>query len=193
MICFFLRDILFEICNKMSKINYSANFGGYMRDKKYAGIIASIFVVAITGFTIWGTGFFGASNAGQEEKMDVAGAEGIKEAFVTKDNDGNVTGYKVVAVTKGFEEGAEIVVSFEADGKTIASMELGENKETPGIGSQLGDAAYTATLQGVAAPVQLKGTNGTGSEIDGVTGATLTSGAVVDGINKAFDFVQTKK
>lgn len=164
-----------------------------MRDKKYAGIIAGLFVVAITAFTIWGTDFLGSLNADEVVAMDVAGTEGIKEASCTKDKDGNVTGYTVVTSSKGFAGEVELTVSFEEDGTTVANMELGAHGETEGLGSKIGDAEYVATIKGVAAPVQLAGSNGTGTEIDGVTGATFSSTAVETSINNAYNFVQANK
>lgn len=164
-----------------------------MRDKKYAGIIAGLFVVAVTAFTIWGTDFLKAKNTDEAVAMDVNGAEGVKEASKMQDKDGNVTGYTVVTSTKGFGGDVELTISFEADGTTVSGMELGENKETAGLGSKIGDAEYTATLQGVAAPVQLKGSNGTGTEIEAVTGATFSSKAVEEGINSAYNFIQANK
>ncbi|MDO5520418.1 MAG: FMN-binding protein [bacterium] len=164
-----------------------------MRDKKYAGIIAGLFVVSITAFTIWGTDFLQSRNASEAVAMDVKGTEGIKEASTMKDKDGNVTGYTVVTTSKGFAGDVEITVSFEADGTKISGFELGANSETPSIGSKIGDAEFTGALTGVAAPVQLKGTNGTGTEIDGVTGATFSSTAAETSINNAYNFIQSNK
>ncbi|MDO5294105.1 MAG: FMN-binding protein [bacterium] len=164
-----------------------------MRDKKYAGIIAGLFVVAITAFTIWGTDFLGSRNAAEAVAMDVKGTEGIKEASSMQDKDGNVTGYKVVTVSKGFAgEDVEITVSFEADGTKIAGFELGANNETPTLGGQIGEAAFVGSVTGVTAPVKI-GTVGEGTEVEAVSGATLTSQAAATSINNAYNFIQSNK
>lgn len=164
-----------------------------MRDKKYAGIIAGLFVVAITGFTIWGTDFLKAKNSSTEVAIEVNGAEGVKEAAKLEDKDGNVTGYAVVTTTKGFHGDVELKLTFDADGKTLSGMEVVAQTETEGLGAKVAEPEYLAKFSGVATPVQLAGSNGTGTEVEAISGATITSTAVTTSINNASNFIQSNK
>lgn len=164
-----------------------------MKDKKYAGIIALIFFIALTAFTIWGSDMFSNWNADETVAMDVNGEEGIVKASKTVDADGNVTGFIVVTKAKGYDGDVTMTITFEADGTTIKEFEVNENNETPGIGSLITEADFTTSLKGVTAPVYLDGKEGEGTPIDGVSNATYSSTAVVNGINYANAFLTQNK
>ncbi len=164
-----------------------------MKDKKFAGIISLIFMVALTAFAIWGSDFLANLGADEAVAMDVNGAEGVVEASKTVDKDGNATGYVVVTTAKGYAGDIKMTITFEADGTTIKEFVVDENKETPGLGAKIAEAEFTSSLQGIKAPVYLAGKEGEGTAIDGVSNATYSSTAVVDGINYANAFLAANK
>ena len=164
-----------------------------MKDKKFAGIISLVFMIALTAFAIWGSDFLANMNAAETVAMDVNGAEGIVEASKTVDGDGNATGYVVVATAIGYNGDVKMSITFDADATTIKSFEVLENNETPGLGALIAEADFTGSLQGVTTPVHLTGTEGEGTAIDGVSNATYSSKAVVTGINSANAYLAANK
>lgn len=164
-----------------------------MKDKKYAGIIALGFIAAITAFTIWGTGLLSGMGKATEVAMDVANAKGVKEAFKLEDKDGNTVGFKVVASQEGYKGPVDVTVTFDADGTTITAYEVGENSETPALGGKVAEAPFKDQFNDAKAPVKLKGASGEGTEVEAVSGATITSKAVVEAVNGAYEFVQNNK
>ncbi len=164
-----------------------------MKDKKYAGIISLVFMIALTAFAIWGSDFFANLNADKSVAIDVNGAEGVVEASKTVDGDGNATGYIVVTKAKGYHGDVKMTITFDADGSTIKNFEVNEQTETEGLGSLIAEPDFATSLQGVKAPVYLNGSEGEGTTIDGVTNATYSSMAVVNGINYANAFIAANK
>ena len=98
---------------------------------------------------------------------------------------------KVIAVAKqGYAGPVAVEVTFNADG-TIEAIMIGDDQfmETAGLGAKAKDAEFSDQLIGKLPPLSLlkAGEEPTQSTIDGITSATLTSQAVVDAINEAFE------
>ncbi len=163
-----------------------------MKDKKFAGIIALIFMIGLTAFAIWGSDFFANLNSDEVVAMDVNGFEGIEEASKTVSGE-DVTGYVISASAKGYNGDVKMTITFENDGVTIKEFEVTEQKETDGLGAKIAEPEFATSLQGVVAPVQLAGQDGEGTVIDGIAHATFSSTAVVDGINNAIAFIAENK
>ena len=85
---------------------------------------------------------------------------------------------ELTAAVEGFESDVKVTVTLDADGK-IATLAVDSSGETPGLGQRCMEEEFTSQFIGKAAPFTL------GDGIDGVTGATITSTAVVEAINKA--------
>ena len=68
------------------------------------------------------------------------------------------------------------------DGDKIVSLVIGDDRfaETEGLGSKVKEEAFISQFIGKSAPLAL-------SDIDAVTNATITSEAVVNAINKAYE------
>ena len=100
--------------------------------------------------------------------------------------DGQVVGY-VVSVTSGdgVEGDITLSVGLSADG-TVTGIAFTELNETPGMGSLCGEPAFKDQFLGVR--TDRFTLNGTEAGIDGVTGATKSSAAVVNAVNAALDF-----
>ena len=77
-----------------------------------------------------------------------------------------------------------------ADGN-IAGIKVTGHAETPGLGAKAQtDSAWVAQYQGAAADGQLMVTKD-GGTINAITGATITSRAVTDGVNTAAAYIAT--
>jgi RnfABCDGE-type electron transport complex G subunit len=114
----------------------------------------------------------------------------INEAFVGKDAAGNVVGY-ALSVTSGDGYDGDITLSLGLDpeGKVLGIAFTTLN-ETPGMGMLAKEPAFTDQFVGKAVNqfVHNKGGVSGDNAIDAISGASTTSGAVVNAVNAGLDF-----
>lgn len=104
--------------------------------------------------------------------------------------DGAVAGYCLEVQPKGFGGTMTMIVGILAD-QTVAGVKVTGHAETPGLGAKSqSDPAWIAQYVGQAADGQIAVSKDGGS-IDAITGATITSRAVTDGVNTAAGYVAT--
>ncbi len=103
--------------------------------------------------------------------------------YVAKNAAGEVIGYTATVPTNGFGGEIEITVGVEPDG-TITGISVGgaNFSETAGLGARAKEASFQDQFAGKTAPVSL---SKDGGEIDALTAATITSKAVIRGVNDA--------
>ncbi|MBR6398259.1 MAG: RnfABCDGE type electron transport complex subunit D [Lachnospiraceae bacterium] len=118
----------------------------------------------------------------------------INEAVVGKDASGNPVGYAVsVTNMEGFDGEITLSVGFDTEG-TVLGIEFTVINETAGMGMLATEASWKAQFAGVKTDsfILNKGGGSTAAnEIDSVSGASVTSGAVVNAVNAAVNFYQT--
>lgn len=117
----------------------------------------------------------------EAQTFEEADAGGIDEAFYGLDAGGALVGLTGKASVQGFGGPIEVTVGMRMDG-TIAGVQVGGSgfAETAGLGDKTRDEAFRLQFAGQEAPVSLR-SNGGG--IDAVTSATISSTAVIDGVN----------
>ena len=104
--------------------------------------------------------------------------------------DGEEIGYCVQVEPKGFGGNVTMIVGINADG-TVAGAKVTSHAETPGLGAKSqADPNWITQYAGQAADGQLQVTKD-GGTINAITGATITSRAVTDGVNTAAAYVAT--
>ncbi len=118
----------------------------------------------------------------------------INEAVEGVDAAGNTVGY-VVSVRTADGNDADIVLSVGVgvDG-TVRGISFTELNETPGMGMLCGEPAFMSKFEGVNTGMfkLMKGGGSTApDEIDAISGATVTSSAVVNAVNAGLDFCNT--
>ena len=94
----------------------------------------------------------------------------------------NVVGYCVELASPGFGGDISMTVGFEADGK-ILGVSIVSLSETPGLGSRVQEAAYLDQYKGQS------GTLALGEDVDAIAGATVSSRAVLIGVNRAVEIL----
>lgn len=98
-----------------------------------------------------------------------------------------VKGFCVSVKPKGYGGDIDMMVGFNADG-TITGIKIIEHSETAGLGANASSPEFSNKLQGKKAPITVKKSGASGnSEIDAISGATITTDAVSKGINEAFE------
>ena len=115
----------------------------------------------------------------------------VNEAVVGTASDGSVAGY-VISVTSadGFDGSITLSVGLAPDG-TVNSISFTELNETAGMGMRCGDDEFKNQFNGVKTNAFLlnkTGSSTSDSEIDSVSGASISSGAVVNAVNTALAF-----
>lgn len=92
-------------------------------------------------------------------------------------------GYVVHVVTSGYAGDISMLVGVSSDGR-VTGLVIRDMKETPGLGRKaLTDSQFLAQF------LNTDGTAAVGENIDALTGATVTSKAVTQGVNSAVSFV----
>ncbi len=93
---------------------------------------------------------------------------------------GQAVGHTATVTVQGFAGPVEVMVGMDKAG-TLTGISVGGSAfaETAGLGSLAKEPAFTGQFAGKAVPVTL------GNGVDAISGATITSKAVVEGINIA--------
>ncbi len=111
----------------------------------------------------------------------------INDAQIGKDADGKVVGWAVsVTSGDGYDGNVTLSLGVSADGK-INGISFTELHETPGKGMLCGEPDFMNQFAGKDA-----GGLTLGTDIDGITGVTRTSRAVVNAVNAGLDFINTQ-
>lgn len=104
--------------------------------------------------------------------------------------DGADAGYCLEVQPKGFGGTLTLIVGINADG-TVAGAKVTSHSETPGLGAKSqSDPTWITQYAGQVADGQLA-VSKDGGTINAITGATITSRAVTDGVNTAAAYVAT--
>ena len=115
----------------------------------------------------------------------------INEAYVGVDASGETVGYVIRATSSdGFDGDVSMAIGLNAEG-AINGIDFTELNETPGMGMRVADADFKDQFNGrTVRQFTLNKAGGSTEEdqIDTVTGASTTSGAVVNAVNAALDF-----
>lgn len=103
------------------------------------------------------------------------------------DGNGETIGYVVVTSAKGYGGEVEVMTGVTADGK-VTGISILSHSETPGLGAKAKTddewrGQFTDKTGGIAVSKDQAGDN----SIDAITGATITSRAVVAAVNEAIE------
>jgi electron transport complex protein RnfG len=111
----------------------------------------------------------------------------IKTVYKALDESGNEIGITAGVVTKGFNSGLNITIGVGADGM-IHGVIVGDNTETAGLGAKAAEPEYEGQYVGKKSPLSVVKSSPADSEIEAITGATITSRGVTDAVNTVSEF-----
>jgi len=112
----------------------------------------------------------------------------IPKIFEGFDAAGNRIGVAITAGEPGFQDVVTLMIGFEPESGALTGFTVLEQKETPGLGDKIErDTAFTGQFAGRTPPLLgVKGRAGaTSTEVQTITGATISSRAVLRIINDA--------
>lgn len=132
-------------------------------------------------------------------KVEIPGKKGkilrtdIYEAF---DIDGNCIGFAFVAEGAGFQDKIKLVIAVDRKCEKFFGFKVLSSNETPGFGSKINESFFGEQFQGAPAGkmelVKTGEANTIDSEIVAITGATVSSEAVVKIFNKYTDKIKER-
>lgn len=110
--------------------------------------------------------------------------DGVFEAV----SNGETQGYCVdVIPTSKYGGDIKMIIGISED-MTVTGIKIINHNETPGLGANATKPEFSEKLKEKKYPVKVnKNGNSNDNQIDAISGATLTSMAVADGINMAFE------
>lgn len=111
---------------------------------------------------------------------------GIVQGVYAPSEASAVQGHAVQVAPNGFGGEIVMIVGIDAEGK-VCGISVVSHAETPGLGAVA--AAATPAGEGFRGSFFGKGGTLTIDDVDAMSGATITSQAVVDGVNAALDYV----
>ncbi len=117
---------------------------------------------------------------GAYSPVDCKLLDGVAEVYQAD----NKAGYVITAKDKGFGGAIVVMVGIGADGK-IAGVKVLEHSETPGLGTKAVADSHLSLFMGQS---KITNTHEAGaSNIDAISGATISSNAVFRAVNKAMN------
>ena len=117
--------------------------------------------------------------------VDAAAAAG---GTLTELYDGQGAGYVLKVVSSGSQGNIEMMVGVDGDG-VVTGVSIVDNSETAGIGSKVMEneplASGTGVLDQFAGKSAADGTLAVGTNVEAITGATVSTRGVTTGVNAA--------
>ncbi len=116
-----------------------------------------------------------------------AGVDTVKaeKVYAGYSASGAPMGYAIVGAEPGFQDVIQLIFGYDPASGEVLGMRVLESKETPGLGDAIiKDEAFVAEFDGVGTPLQgVKDPTGAADEVDMITGATISSQAIINIIN----------
>ena len=119
------------------------------------------------------------------------GTTRINEFYVGRTADGGIAGYAVSVSSKGFGGDVTMALGLTPEG-SIRKIAFTELNETAGLGMRADEDVFKNQFPGKSGTLKLvKGTAGADDEISALSGATVTSTAVINAVNAGLDFCES--
>ncbi len=96
---------------------------------------------------------------------------------------GEPIGHAFMAHGRGYGGTIDILVGMKPDGQSLQGIKIIAQQETPGLGAKIINSSFLDQFKGVA--VDEVDLARDGGKIDAITGATISSSAVVEGVKHA--------
>lgn len=115
-------------------------------------------------------------DANDIEAADVV-SDGVESVYIVM-KDGDLLGYAASVAPVGFGGAMDIMVGVNSDG-CVEGIKIVSHSETPGLGSRVDSDSFLGQYKGLGGNVAV------GQDVDAITGSTISSEAVTEGVNSA--------
>ena len=129
-----------------------------------------------------------AENDAREELVKADSFVEIGEDIFRGTSGEEVIGYCVKLTTKGYGGDMILMVGFDKE-LAVSGIKIIEHSETAGLGAKAAQPEFSDKLKGKKPELKISGGGGD-DEVDAISGATISTKAVVSGINEAFGLLQ---
>jgi len=172
---------------------------------KYIKIIATLTLVAVLSAAVLAIADrVSRVRIAENEKRAINDAIGIVaadgERIVEEDGlykiygaDQEIIAYAFLAQGQGYQGHIKIICGISAEGDKLLGIEIVESKETPGLGAKINGSWFKDQFKGMSVVNPLNATKSKptdSGEIQTITGATVSSKAVVNIVNGKVKEVQ---
>ncbi len=126
------------------------------------------------------------------ESVKIADSNHLIEAVYAGYQGQELTGYVFSALPKGYAGEINVIVGISTEGK-ILGVKIGDNQETPGLGSKAAERSFWGQYLGKKpsqALTVVKQTPATDYEIQAISGATITSKAVTSAVQASLELTR---
>lgn len=120
------------------------------------------------------------------EKSEESNIQEVFQASKNKEDKGHI----IKVSPKGFNGPIDMVVAINKENE-ITGVKVLAQAETPGLGAKVSEKAFYEKFKGLAIDDDIKIVKNSASskgEIQGITGATISSNALLSGVREAIDF-----
>lgn len=110
----------------------------------------------------------------------------LEQVYLGYGTGGRRVGFAMVAGEAGFQDIVQLIFGYDAATRQVLAMKVLESKETPGLGDKIEkDRAFTSQFEGIKVPLAgvKKGQRSKPGDVETITGATISSKAVIRIIN----------
>ncbi|APH38954.1 Rnf electron transport complex subunit RnfG [Methanohalophilus halophilus] len=107
------------------------------------------------------------------------------------DSSGNLVGYAFFKTQSGAQDVIQLAGGVDPSFNKVTGMEVMKHSETPGLGSKIAEEDFKGQFRQL--PIGDLQLSSAGGSIDAITGATISSQAVVDGLNTKIDDVKEQE
>lgn len=119
------------------------------------------------------------------------------EVYSLTDKDGNDIGYAIVHEGTGFQGTIRLIIGIKPDLEEIVGLKILEQVETPGLGTKVTEMPFLKQFEGLQTQPEITWVKGEApdadNEIQAITGATISSKAVVNIVNNGIETFSSLK
>ncbi len=162
-----------------------------LSNKAYPVVFLAVLVLITVSLLVWVNSFTAPvvealrqariKSILEEIYPDLTRYEVENEVFIIYSND-EVRGYAVLAGSNGYSGKISLLVGINTDG-SIKDVSVISHTETPGLGSRITEKSFTDQFKGL--DTEEIALSRDGGKIDAITGATISSEAVVEAVQES--------
>ena len=125
----------------------------------------------------------------KDVKTDNSKGVKVSEIYEAKDASGNTVGYTLKVLPSGYGGTIELMVGIDSAKGQVSGINVVSNSETAGLGAKSTDPEFSDQYKGKPLEELSVLKNGTpgDTEIKAISGATITSTAVTNGVDAAIE------
>jgi len=184
-------------------------------NKEFAAVVGKLVIISIVAAALLGITYVPTQaqlQKNQQEAMNLKLLEVMPDAtfepvygdqvnaetgekeimyYRAKDASGNVIGYTFLSSETGAKGDIVVVGGVDSTFSTITGMSVLSQTETPGLGSRIAEDAFVNQFN--ALPLSKLSLSNSGGSIDSITGATISSQAVVTALKTKVDSIKSSE